>query len=248
MLVSRTRLGETLFGQATVQRVYMDRDAVLIDEDSAEPLAVQAKAGDRAYVLYTSGSTGRPKGVDIEHRSLTNFLCSMMREPGMEEHDVLLAVTTLSFDIAGLELFLPLIAGARLELASRQTAVDGAALARTLAASGATVMQATPTTWRMLFESGWQGDRRLKVLCGGESLGRDLAARLVSACSTVWNMYGPTETTIWSSVARIDSTRSPLAGRLRTLGCMCSTRTGNRCPEESSASCGLAEMGWHGGI
>jgi amino acid adenylation domain-containing protein len=205
VLVSQTKLGETLFGQATVQRVYMDRDAVLIDEHSAEALAVQAKAGDRAYVLYTSGSTGRPKGVNIEHRSLTNFLCSMMREPGIEEHDVLLAVTTLSFDIAGLELFLPLIAGARLELASRQTAVDGAALARALAASGTTVMQATPTTWRMLFESGWQGDRRLKVLCGGESLGRDLAARLASACGTVWNMYGPTETTIWSSVARIDS-------------------------------------------
>ena len=118
---------------------------------------------------------------------------------------MLLAVTTLAFDIAGLELFLPLITGARIELASRETVLDGVALARTLSTSGATVMQATPATWRMLFESGWRGDRRLKVLCGGEVMDRDLAARLVSTCGAVWNMYGPTETTIWSSVARIES-------------------------------------------
>ena len=129
----------------------------------------------------------------------------MAREPGLTETDVLLAVTTLGFDIAGLELFLPLIKGARIELASRETAMDGADLARTLATSGATVMQATPATWRMLYDSGWKGDRRLKVLCGGEALERDLAARLVSTCGSVWNMYGPTETTIWSSVARIES-------------------------------------------
>jgi amino acid adenylation domain-containing protein len=158
-----------------------------------------------AYVLYTSGSTGRPKGVEIEHRALTNFLCSMAQEPGLSETDVLLAVTTLAFDIAGLELFLPLITGARIELASRETAQDGAALARTLSSSGATTMQATPATWRLLFESGWKGDRSLRVLCGGEAMDRDLAARLISTCGSVWNMYGPTETTIWSSVARIES-------------------------------------------
>src|SRR5271165_26424 len=158
-----------------------------------------------AYVIYTSGSTGRPKGVEIEHRALTNFLCSMAQEPGLSETGVLLAVTTLAFDIAGLELFLPLITGARIELASREMAQDGAALARTLSSSGATTMQATPATWRLLFESGWKGDRRLRALCGGEAMDRDLAARLVFTCGSVWNMYGPTETTIWSSVARIES-------------------------------------------
>src|SRR5271165_1819759 len=158
-----------------------------------------------AYVIYTSGSTGRPKGVEIEHHALTNFLCSMAQEPGLSETDVLLAVTTLAFDIAGLELFLPLITGARIELVSRETAQDGAALARTLSSSGATTMQATPATWRLLFESGWKGDRRLRALCGGEAMDRDLAARLVFTCGSVWNMYGPTETTIWSSVARIES-------------------------------------------
>ena len=116
-----------------------------------------------------------------------------------------MAVTTLSFDIAGLELFLPLITGARIELASRETALDGVALSRALYTSGATVMQATPATWRMLFDSGWKGDRRLKALCGGEAMDRHLAAELVSSCGSVWNMYGPTETTIWSSLAPIKS-------------------------------------------
>ncbi|HVV72246.1 MAG TPA: amino acid adenylation domain-containing protein, partial [Verrucomicrobiae bacterium] len=206
VLVSQEELGQRLFGEAGgVERVYVDRDAELIGAQSAEALVGQAGAADRAYVLYTSGSTGRPKGVEIEHGGLTNFLCSMRHEPGMEERDVLVAVTTLSFDIAGLELFLPLICGARIELASRQTALDGVALGRLLRQSGATVMQATPATWRMLFESGWSGQSQLKVLCGGEAMGRDLAGRLVGSCASVWNLYGPTETTIWSTVGRVES-------------------------------------------
>src|ERR1700740_1389053 len=108
----------------------------------------------------------------------------MAREPGLAENEVLLAVTTLGFDIAGLELFLPLITGARIELARRETAMDGVALGRALGNSGATLMQATPATWRMLFDSGWQGDRRLKVLCGGEAMDRGLAARLGSTCGS----------------------------------------------------------------
>jgi amino acid adenylation domain-containing protein len=205
VLVTQAALGETLFAQLPLVRVCVDQDNEKIQQHSGDPLASLAKPSNLAYVIYTSGSTGRPKGVAIEHRSLTNFLCSMAREPGLAETDVLLAVTTLSFDIAGLELFLPLVQGARVELVSRETAMDGVALGGALRDAGATVMQATPATWRMLVESGWQGDRHLKVLCGGEAMGRDLAARLVSACGPVWNMYGPTETTIWSSVARIDS-------------------------------------------
>jgi amino acid adenylation domain-containing protein len=205
VLVTQREYPEALFSGLDLVRVCLDDDKDQIDRQSSEPLPRLAGPSNRAYVLYTSGSTGRPKGVEIEHRALTNFLCSMAREPGLTEEDVLLAVTTLSFDIAGLELFLPLTKGARIELASRETAADGAALARTLSTSGATVMQATPATWRMLFDSGWKGDRRLKVLCGGEALDRHLAARLVSGCGSVWNMYGPTETTIWSSLARIES-------------------------------------------
>jgi amino acid adenylation domain-containing protein len=205
VLISLTVLSEALFPGLSLARVCLDQDKDRIGRQSDEPLPRLAGSSNRAYVLYTSGSTGRPKGVEIEHGALTNFLCSMAREPGLKETDVLLAVTTLAFDIAGLELFLPLIAGARIELASKETTLDGVALGSMLSQSGATVMQATPATWRMLFESGWKGDRSLKVLCGGETMGRDLAARLVAMCGSVWNMYGPTETTIWSSVGRVES-------------------------------------------
>src|SRR5271169_1600191 len=157
-----------------------------------------------AYVIYTSGSTGRPKGVQLEHRSVVNFLCSMRREPGMTDSDVLVAVTTLSFDIAGLELYLPLLAGGRLVVASRDATLDGRFLIQLSKQSGATIMQATPTTWRVLFESGWEGDPKLKVLVGGEALSADLARQLARSCGSVWNMYGPTETTIWSSVYKVE--------------------------------------------
>ena len=162
------------------------------------------KPDNLAYVIYTSGSTGKPKGVQLEHRSVVNFLCSMRREPGMTADDVLVAVTTLSFDIAGLELYLPLLVGGRLVVASRDATFDGRLLMHLLKQSGATIMQATPTTWRVLLESGWEGDPKLKVLVGGEALSADLARQLALRCGSVWNMYGPTETTIWSSVYKVE--------------------------------------------
>jgi amino acid adenylation domain-containing protein len=158
---------------------------------------------DLAYVLYTSGSTGKPKGVQISHRALVNFLWSMRREPGISADERLLQVTTLSFDIAGLEIYLPLLAGARIEVARRASVLDPVALGRLIEASGASLMQATPALWRMLFDSGWNGRSGLKVLCGGDTLSRELAARLLNTCGEVWNMYGPTETTIWSTAARL---------------------------------------------
>jgi amino acid adenylation domain-containing protein len=158
-----------------------------------------------AYVIFTTGSTGRPKGVQIEHRALVNFLESMAREPGLTAEDILLAVTTLSFDIAGLEIFLPLIKGAQIVIASRDVVLDGMALRHLLETSNATVMQATPITWRMILESGWQGCEKLKILCGGEAMPPDLARELIPRCSSLWNLYGPTETTIWSTVLRVSS-------------------------------------------
>ena len=167
-----------------------------------------------AYVIYTSGSTGRPKGVMISHRAVVNFLETMRREPGLGPDDLLLAVTTLSFDIAGLELYLPLTTGARVYVVGRETAADGARLAQELAHSGANVMQATPATWRMLLEAGWPGDPHLKILCGGEALPRELADRLLGCCAELWNMYGPTETTIWSAALRVEpSDRQVVIGR-----------------------------------
>ena len=128
----------------------------------------------------------------------------------MGADDVLVAVTTLSFDIAGLELYLPLLTGGKLVVASREATFDGRLLRQLLEHSGATIMQATPTTWRMLLESGWAGDSKLKVLVGGEALPVDLAHNLATRCGSVWNMYGPTETTIWSSVYRVEGTDETL--------------------------------------
>ena len=166
-----------------------------------------------AYVIYTSGSTGRPKGVQIAQRAVVNLLSSMRREPGLVAEDTFLAVTTLSFDIAALELFLPLTTGACVVIATREVAADGRRLARLLEDSKATVMQATPATWRMLLQAGWGGNRNLKILCGGEALPRDLAERLLPHCEALWNLYGPTETTIWSAAWRVSPDTPILLGR-----------------------------------
>jgi len=156
-----------------------------------------------AYVLYTSGSTGRPKGVVVPQRALVNFLRSMLEAPGLGPDDRLVAVTTISFDIAGLELLLPLTVGGSVVLADADTVKDGRALSRLLETSGATAMQATPSGWRLLLESGWTGSPRFKAMVGGEPLPRDLAGHLTDLCGELWNLYGPTETTIWSTVERV---------------------------------------------
>ncbi|MFD6226123.1 amino acid adenylation domain-containing protein [Streptomyces sp. NPDC060232] len=197
-----------------------DAEVLLLDEPppAAAPAPVHrppsraAGGDDLAYVIYTSGSTGRPKGVRVGHRALSNFLTSMVRTPGLTERDRLLAVTTVCFDIAGLELYAPLISGAEVEIADDDTAADGFRLRALIEERRPTVMQATPATWRMLVEAGWGGGPGLKVLCGGEALPRDLADALVARAGSVWNLYGPTETTIWSSVARV------LPGRPVTIG------------------------------
>ena len=171
------------------------------DEGAAEPEGI-------AYVIYTSGSTGRPKGVQVPHRAVANFLTGMQREPGLCADDRLLAVTTLSFDIAVLELMLPLSVGAEIVLADRETVGDGMALAALLAGSRATAMQGTPSTWRMLLDAGWGGSPGFKALCGGETLAPDLAGLLLPRCGELWNLYGPTETTVWSTCARIVPTQA----------------------------------------
>ena len=170
---------------------------------SNRPAPAHADPEAPAYVLYTSGSTGGPKGVVVRHRNLVACLSAMAREPGISADDVLLSVTTWGFDIAMLELFLPLLHGARLVIAEAAALVDGKALQRLLAAHAVTVMQATPATWSLLVASGWPGDRRLRVLCGGEHPPRGLIDWLTARCGEVWNLYGPTETTIWSTRARL---------------------------------------------
>ena len=155
-----------------------------------------------AYVIFTSGSTGRPKGVQITHRALVNFLESMRKEPGYSANDVLLAVTTVSFDIAGLELLLPLYTGSTVCIALEPG--DPESLLADLERYRPTVMQATPATWKLLIAAGWKGDPHLKILCGGEAMDTELARSLLVRSESLWNMYGPTETTIWSAVLRLE--------------------------------------------
>lgn len=177
---------------------------------SVEDPEVEIKGSDLAYVLYTSGSTGKPKGIAIEHHSLVNFLCSMRKKPGIKTGDKLLAVTTISFDISGLEIYLPLLAGAELLLTDPEIARDGRELLDLIRSEKVTILQATPSAWRMLLLSGWEEPLRLKALCGGEALSKELAGQLLSKCSELWNMYGPTETTIWSTIKQVLNTDDPI--------------------------------------
>ncbi|HZR34928.1 MAG TPA: amino acid adenylation domain-containing protein [Nevskia sp.] len=181
---------------------------------AARPPGVPCDVEDLAYVIFTSGSTGAPKGVEISHRAIVNLLLSMAREPGLAADDVLLATTTISFDIAALELFLPLLVGARVVIAGRREAANGEALKRRLESSRATVLQATPSTWKLLLEAGFSGASLRRMLCGGEALPRELARRLLADGGELWNMYGPTETTVWSSCARVAADAPITVGRM----------------------------------
>jgi amino acid adenylation domain-containing protein len=195
--------GSSLATGAKVQTLVLNDIATATDGYPTAAPAVCHDPNQLAYVLFTSGSTGRPKGVEITRGGLANFLGSMAGSPGLAENERLLAITTTSFDIAGLELFLPLCVGATVVIADRETARDPRKLKGRLEAAGITMLQATPATWRLLLEAGWRGDGQLRMLCGGEALSPALADRLLAAGGELWNVYGPTETTVWSSLERI---------------------------------------------
>ena len=202
VLLTQESLLEKLPDHSAIE-VCVDRDWEAIATASSENPQSLVQPNDLAYILYTSGSTGKPKGVQIEHRSIVNLLTFMRQQPGLTEQDILLAVTTISFDIVAVELYLPLIVGARTVMVSRCVASDAAKLVKTLARSQATFMQATPATWRLLLAAGWQGNPNLRIVCCGEALSRDLANCLLDRCHTLWNMYGPTETTIYSTLHQV---------------------------------------------
>jgi amino acid adenylation domain-containing protein len=180
------------------------------DQVHEPDLQSEANGDDLAYVLYTSGSTGKPKGVAVRHRSVTNLLLAMQRRLEFSDRETQLAITTISFDISVAELFVPLISGARVVIASREVAADANVLARAIDESGATIVQATPSAWQMLFDAGWTGQRcvpgggPLKIMCTGEACPEPLGQRL-AATGRAWNGYGPTETTVWSTVAELRS-------------------------------------------
>lgn len=217
LLISTTNLASP-FNLPHERQLLLDADAQVIASASATRLPADdqtAQPGDPAYIIHTSGSTGKPKGVVVPHRAVVNLLASMARQPGLVADDVLVAVTTLSFDIAVLELLLPLIVGATVVIATGDETFDGRALGALLEQHRATVMQATPVTWRLLLEEGgWTPQNAFKALVGGETMPKDLADQLLARGVELWNMYGPTETTIWSTCARItDTTHGITIGR-----------------------------------
>ncbi|WP_373271075.1 non-ribosomal peptide synthetase [Pseudomonas syringae] len=175
------------------------------DEATSDPQITALSPNHLAYVIYTSGSTGKPKGVMVEHRGVVNLLCAMRDLTQASSADRMLALTTIGFDIAGVELYMPLICGARVVLLDRIQGLDARLLGEAIRDSAATLMQATPATWRLLLDSGWTGAAGLKALCGGEALPVELAQRMADKVEALWNVYGPTETSIWSSALRFDS-------------------------------------------
>ncbi len=194
------------WADVAMPKLYLDSVGDSVGEFADQPThnpTSSATADNLAYVIYTSGSTGKPKGVELCHQSVVNFLCAMQQQPGLCAADRLLAVTTISFDIAVLELYLPLISGATVILANEEMSADPSQLMRCL--PQATIMQATPATWRMLLLAGWTGQPGLRILVGGEALPLNLAEQLLACGGELWNLYGPTETTVWSSLHKVSA-------------------------------------------
>jgi amino acid adenylation domain-containing protein len=213
ILITQRHLKENI-SDFSGQMICIDSDWGKISNGNASNPTMDSGPDNLAYVIYTSGSTGTPKGVQIPNRALVNFLYSMRREPGLSEEDAVLSVTTMSFDIFGLELFLPLLFGARVIIAERDDTLDGLRLADLIKEHNVSIMQATPSTWRLLIDSGWPGHDPLKAICGGEAFPPDLVDPMLRRCKEVWNLYGPTETTIWSTAFRVTSGKGPvLIGR-----------------------------------
>ncbi|WP_329110288.1 amino acid adenylation domain-containing protein [Micromonospora sp. NBC_01699] len=201
-VVTQSGVGAQLGDGGPGRLLWLDRDGTTIDRESPDPYGESTDSGALAYVLYTSGSTGWPKGVGVGHSALTNLLLSMRDALGSGPSDVWLGSTSLSFDISGLELFLPLVVGGRLVLVSEERVKDGAAIVRLVRDEGVSHVQATPSGWRMLLDAGFDFPS-VVGLSGGEELPVGLGRELRSRVSRLVNVYGPTETTIWSTLAEI---------------------------------------------
>lgn len=200
-LATTSGLAEKFDGVFSVPECRIDEQWSSLIGEPMQPATILPQAP--AYVIYTSGSTGQPKGVEIPHEAAVNLLCAMLEKPGLQAQDHLLAVTTLSFDISVLELFGPLAAGATVTIATHDESRDAPVLKRIITDADINVLQATPSTWRLLVEQDFKPASGFRALCGGEPLPPDLAGELAERVDQLWNLYGPTETTVWSTISRV---------------------------------------------
>jgi amino acid adenylation domain-containing protein len=200
----------TRFDKKPINMYVWEEVQTSISQASTKKPMYEGNPDDIAYLIFTSGSTGKPKGVAIQHKAIINFLYSMQQKPGLGVEDRLLAITPMSFDISVLELYLPLVTGATVILLERAQAMSGNLLAAALDESGATVIQGTPSSYKLILDGGWNGNPKLKALCGGEAVSQALAHQLVGKVGELWNMYGPTETTVWSTIYHIKSGLDPI--------------------------------------
>ena len=196
------RISRSPLEECAAEVIRLDREVSASAHDV--PAVMPVSPDSLAYVMYTSGSTGQPKGVEVTHRSVVNLLNSLAETPGIAAADRLLALTTLSFDISVAEIFLPLSVGARIILAGDEAVADAFLLKQLIEESQPTIIQATPSRWRLLLEAGWRAEPDMKIFCTGEALPRELGRQLTAMSRSVWNLYGPTETTVFSCIARVE--------------------------------------------
>lgn len=204
LIVSEEEYVDTLAMPADIRLVAMDEERPAIAKSPRQAPELNLAPDSLAYVIYTSGSTGKPKGVEIPHASATVFLESMQAALSFKASDVLMGLTTISFDISVLEIFMTLGAGATLVLMDTEDALDGKKLAQTLEQHQVSFFQATPSGWRILLDGPWAGSQRVTGLCGGEAFPRDLAERLLPKLGAIYNVYGPTEATVWATYNRLE--------------------------------------------
>jgi amino acid adenylation domain-containing protein len=200
---------EHLVSAASPEKIILDREWASIQRESTGNLPTEQKPDNLAYIIYTSGSTGRPKGVELTHRNLVAFMYTTRVAPGLNQNDRFFAVTTVAFDICAAELLVPLMLGASEAMIDEKAGQHLAAIFKYIEEKQVTFMNAAPTYWRLYVEMGWKGSKRLKIVSAGEYLHRDLANDLIERVGELWNIWGPAETTVWNTIARIEPGEGP---------------------------------------
>jgi amino acid adenylation domain-containing protein/FkbM family methyltransferase len=212
MILSSKKSRSKLQTLAKIDIIEIDGDQIFLHNHLSENLGTPVRPDQLAYLIYTSGSTGNPKGVMIQHNSLVNLLTSIIKYLDFKADSCFLSVTTFSFDICYLEFFVPLISGGKLVVVPRDLAIDGYKLANSIAQHLPTHMQGTPSTWQLLLDSKWRNKESLKILIGGEAVKETIKEQLTQI-GTVYNLYGPTETTIWSAIKKLTANERVLIGK-----------------------------------